>query len=118
VENLEKSFELLVPWVKDTDSNIRRCAVEATRPCGVWCKHIPALKETPEPALTILEFVRSDPSNYVQRSVANWLNDASKSRPDWVMNVCKRWQEESPTKETHWIVKHAIRTLRNKGLCT
>lgn len=118
VKDLEKSFELLVPWVKDTDANIRRYAVEATRPCGVWCKHILALKENPEPGLTILEFVRSDPSNYVQRSVANWLNDASKSRPDWVMNVCKRWQEESPTKETDWIVKHALRTLRKKGLWT
>ncbi|GCL48177.1 MULTISPECIES: DNA alkylation repair protein [Microcystis] len=114
VEDLAHSFDLLTEWVKDQDPNIRRCAVEATRPRGVWCKHIPTLKEKPETGLTILEFVRSDSSNYVQRSVANWLNDASKSCPDWVINTCKRWQNESPTKETYWIVKHAFRTLKKQ----
>ncbi|NET56594.1 MAG: DNA alkylation repair protein [Symploca sp. SIO2E6] len=116
VEDLEKSFELLIPWVKDKDPNIRRCAVEATRPRGVWCKHIPTLKENPEHGLTILEFVRSDSSKYVQRSVGNWLNDASKSRPDWVINTCMRWQEESPTQETNWIIKHGLRTLNKKAI--
>ncbi len=116
VKNLAESFELLIPWVKDEDPNIRRCAVEATRPRGVWCKHIPILKENPESGLTILEFVRSDSSKYVQRSVGNWLNDASKDRPDWVINTCIRWQQESPTLQTKWIVKHAQRTLFKKGL--
>ncbi len=115
VEDLEKSFQLLISWVKDKDANVRRCAVEATRPCGVWCKHIPSLKENPEPGLTILEFVRSDSSKYVQRSVANWLNDASKSRPSWVINICNRWQKESPTKETSWIIKHALRTIKKRA---
>jgi 3-methyladenine DNA glycosylase AlkC len=113
-KDLECSLSLLVPWVKNQDPNIRRCAVEATRPRGVWCKHILALKEHPELGLIILEEVRSDSSNYVQRSVANWLNDASKSCPDWVMNVCNRWQEESPNQATKWIVKHATRTLSKK----
>ena len=116
VEDLPLSFNLLTDWVKNEDPNIRRCAVEATRPRGVWCKHIPTLKENPELGLTILEFVRSDSSNYVQRSVANWLNDASKSRPDWVINTCLRWQNESQTKETIWIIKHALRTLKKQQL--
>ncbi|NER25554.1 MAG: DNA alkylation repair protein [Symploca sp. SIO1C2] len=116
VEDLTTSFQLLIPWVKDKNPNIRRCAVEATRPRGVWCKHIPTLKENPEHGLTILEFVRSDSSKYVQRSVGNWLNDASKSRPDWVINTCMRWQEESPTQETNWIIKHGLRTINKKAI--
>ncbi|NEO69695.1 DNA alkylation repair protein [Moorena sp. SIO3H5] len=115
VDDLAYSFELLTEWVKDEDPNIRRCAVEATRPRGVWCKHIPTLKKNPDPGLTILEFVRSDPSNYVQRSVGNWLNDASKSSPDWVINTCLRWRQDSPTKETSWIIKHALRTLKKQN---
>ncbi|MBC6417835.1 MAG: DNA alkylation repair protein [Prochloron sp. SP5CPC1] len=115
VEDLTLSFQLLIPWVQDQDANIRRCAIEATRPRGVWCKHIPALKENPESGLSILEFVRSDSSKYVQRSVANWLNDASKSRSSWVINVCNRWAIESPTKETAGIIQHALRTIKKKG---
>ena len=109
---LKKSIRLLLPWARDEDYRIRRTAIEATRPRGVWCAHIEPLKKDPEPGLALLELVRSDPSDYVRRSAANWLNDASKSRPDWVRAVCERWQRESPTKETVWIVNHALRTLR------
>ena len=112
--DLDQAFQLLRDWMLDPDPNIRRCAVEGTRPRGVWTAHIEALKQEPEPGLTLLEHVRSDPSHYVQRSVANWLNDASKSRPDWVLAVCARWTEESQTKETAWTVNHALRTLRKQ----
>jgi 3-methyladenine DNA glycosylase AlkC len=113
--DLSRGLKLLEPWVEDSDPNIRRCAVEGTRPRGVWTAHIETLKRNPQPGLAILEPVRSDSSRYVQRAVANWMNDASKSRPDWTREVCKRWTEGSPTKETAWIVHHALRTLRKKG---
>ena len=111
---LGRGLELLRPWVNDHDENIRRCAVEGTRPRGVWTAHIEKLKREPERALPLLEPVRSDPSRYVQRAVANWLNDASKSRPDWTEATCARWLDESPTPETAWIVNSALRTLRKK----
>lgn len=113
--DMRHGLQLLESWVRDADPNIRRCAVEGTRPRGVWTAHIEALKQDPEPGLKLLEPVRSDSSRYVQRAVGNWLNDASKSRPDWVISVCSRWTEESPSKETVWIVNHALRTLRKKG---
>ena len=112
--DLDSGLQHLESWVQDPDPKVRRCATEATRPRGVWCTHIEALKREPEPGLRLLERVRSDPSPYVQHSVANWLNDASKSCPDWVRAVCTRWSQESPTKETAWIVARALRTLRKK----
>jgi len=108
---LARGIELLRAWARDPDHRIRRAAIEATRPCGVWCAHIEALKKDPEPGLVLLELVRSDASDYVRRSAGNWFNDASKSRPDWVRAVCGRWLRESPSEETAWIVKHALRTL-------
>ena len=98
VAELDRGLSLLQSWVHDPDLNVRRCAVESTRPRGVWTAHIEILKHEPQSGLDLLEAVRSDPSRYVQRSVANWLNDASKSQPNWVQIVCARWMEESPTK--------------------
>jgi 3-methyladenine DNA glycosylase AlkC len=106
----------LEPWVADADANIRRCAVEATRPCGVWTRHIRLLKREPDVASHLLEPVRSDPSRYVQTAVANWLNDASKTCPEWVTDLTDRWLRESDTPETAWTVNHARRTLRKRGL--
>ena len=114
-KDLPGALRLLESWVHDPDPCIRRCAVEGSRPRGVWCRHIGDLKRDPEPGLVLLEPVRSDLSRYVQLSVANWLNDASKSTPSWVLSICNRWKAESPTDETDWIVHHALRTLRKKG---
>jgi 3-methyladenine DNA glycosylase AlkC len=109
--DLPGALRLLRPWVHDKDGNVRRCAVEATRPRGVWTEHLEALKDDPEPGLPLLEPLKADPSDYVRRSVANWLNDASKSRPEWTRAVCRRWEKESRAPETRWIVRHALRTL-------
>lgn len=111
-KNLKKSIEILSGWTNHPDENIRRFASEATRPRGVWCEHIEALKQYPELGLTILEPMKSDKAKYVQDSIGNWLNDASKSQPEYVKNLCEKWKKESPTKETAYIIKKALRTIK------
>lgn len=111
IENLEHAITLLTPWTLSDNEYIRRFASESVRPRGVWCKHIEALKESPETGIVLLEPLKSDASKYVRDSVANWLNDASKTRPDFVVNLCKKWEKESQTKATAYIIKRALRSI-------
>jgi 3-methyladenine DNA glycosylase AlkC len=111
-ENVMESLKILSTWTSSTNENIRRFASEATRPRGVWCEHIKILKQQPELALNILEPLKNDASLYVQNSVANWLNDASKTQPLFVKNICAKWGKESNIKETAYIIKRALRTIK------
>lgn len=110
--HLETAIEILSEWVMEESPYVRRFATESTRPRGVWCKHIDKLKEEPQLAICLLEPLKSDPHKYVQDSVANWLNDASKTRPDFVRNICEKWLNETDSKETKYIVKKALRSIK------
>lgn len=99
-------------WVFEPDANLRRFAVEITRPRGVWVKHIARLQAEPWHGLPLLEPCCRDESRYVQDSVANWLNDAAKSRPEWVRDVCRDWlRNHSDNSACCYIVKRAQRNM-------
>lgn len=116
VTDLSSALRMLHGWGADADANVRRCAIESTRPRGVWCAHIESLKHTPAQAESLLDLVKSDPSRYVQNSVANWLNDASKSDVAWVKRVVDRWTKESKSAETAYIVRRALRTASKNSV--
>ena len=103
---LAKRLAVAKRFAADRAMSVRECAWDSFRP---W------LARDLERARRLLDPVRSDPSDYVRRSVGNWLNDASKSRPEWVRSLAAEWRRASKTAETAWIVRHALRTLRKGG---
>lgn len=108
-------IEALIPWTGSRNERLRRYASEVTRPCGVWAPYCPVLRKSPELAIDLLEPLMSDDSKYVRDSVGNWLNDASKTAPDWVMQTTQRWLTQSSTPETQYIVHRGLRTIRKKN---
>jgi 3-methyladenine DNA glycosylase AlkC len=111
-DQLDHALVILRRSSTDPSANIRRFSSEVTRPRGVWSGHIRALKAEPWKGLPVIAPLRADSSRYVQTSVANWLNDASKDAPDWVARVCEEWLAESPVSPTEWICNRALRTIR------
>jgi 3-methyladenine DNA glycosylase AlkC len=109
--DIDAAVRLLQAWVTHPDPNVRRFASEATRPRGVWCAQIETLKGEPWRGLCLLEPLRADDSRYVQNSVANWLNDAAKTQPDWVQEVCARWSRGRVAPATQYIVRRARRSI-------
>ncbi|WP_376709328.1 HEAT repeat domain-containing protein [Comamonas sp.] len=112
VQELPKAIAQLMQWTQDPSERIRRFACEVLRPRGVWCTHISTFKHSPEQALPLLSALNSDPSVYVQDSVANWLNDAAKDQPTWVRGICAQWLESSPTAATRHTCQRALRNLK------
>jgi 3-methyladenine DNA glycosylase AlkC len=116
---IQHGVEIILPlvheWIKDENPAVRRLVTEAFRPRGVMLAHIDDLKEDPSPLKKILEPLLDDPSDYVQKSVANNLNDISKDNPEIVLAWTKEWNTPDATKQRHWILARALRTLIDEG---
>lgn len=107
---LEEGLCLLASVARSQEPTIRRFAAEVSRPRSVWGQHCIALKVNPQLGRPILEALRGESNRYVQLAVGNWLNDASKSRPDWVQALCDEWLRDRNS-GTNWMVKRGLRTL-------
>ena len=110
----EQTISILKNWVTDENHHVRRLVSEGLRPRLPWAKSINSFKKDPYITLKILEFLKNDPSKYVQKSVANHMNDITKDNPDIALDVLARWKKENNA-NTNWIVKHALRNELKKG---
>jgi len=100
-------------WTKSKNEHLRRLASEGCRPRLPWAVALECFKKNPKKVLEILEILKNDESVYVQKSVANNLNDISKDNPHLVIKFVKN--NLGKTKQLDWICKHASRTLLKKG---
>ena len=110
----EKTKQQMLIWTKSDNHHLRRLASEGLRPRLPWAKHLHWVAEEPQWVLPVLENLKNDESRYVQKSVANLLNDLSKTQPEWVLALAQEWLVNS-SQATRWIVKHGLRTLLKQG---
>ena len=111
--DLDRTLAIVKKWTGNKNVHIRRLASEGTRPRLPWAIRINALLGKPELCIPILQDLKSDNEKYVQKSVANHLNDISKDHPQKMLNLVKSWNTNEQS--INWIIQHASRTLIKQG---
>jgi len=104
----DKTIKVMQTWAKSENKHLRRLASEGIRIRLPWAKKFTQFSEDPSPIFDIIEILKDDKSKYVQKSVANSLNDVLKENYNAAIKVIKQWAKE-PTKQRKWIIKHALR---------
>ena len=113
IKHEERMMAQMTAWALHDNEHVRRLASEGCRPALPWGQALAGFKKNPLPVLAILEQLKTDPSLYVRKSVANNLNDISKTHPALVTRIARDWYGKNA--HTDWIVKHGCRTLLKKG---
>ena len=110
----KQTLPILKNWTSDENHHVRRLVSEGSRPRLPWSKVLKRAVENPIQSIELLELLKNDESKYVQRSVANHINDITKDNPKIALDVLARWKKEN-NQNTNWIVKHALRNELKKG---
>ncbi|MCL2500935.1 MAG: DNA alkylation repair protein [Defluviitaleaceae bacterium] len=113
IKHEERMMVQMYAWSRHENEHVRRLSSEGCRPALPWGQALVKYKKDPAPILPILEQLKTDPSLYVRKSVANNLNDISKTHPELIVRLTKEWYGKND--HTDWIVKHGCRTLLKKG---
>ena len=104
-DKMEKVFS---DWGQHSNAHLRRLVTEGTRPRLPWAKKLPFIRNDIDENFKLLKPFLNDSSRYVEKSVANHLNDLSKDEPDKVITFIK----ENLNETSVFIVKRALRTLK------
>lgn len=107
-----KSLEILKEWSQDEHERVRRLSSECLRIRLPWSKKLYTALDYFEDYFEILDHLKNDPDKYIQKSVANNLNDLYKESPDRFEWILSNWKSESPSKECEWIMKHGSRNVK------
>ncbi len=109
-----ETIVVLEQWAKSENEHLRRLASEGTRTRLPWGRKLHNLIAEPHLTRGILETLKFDASKYVQKSVANHLNDISKDHEGYFYEIIESWSKEKHL-STQWIIKHALRNEIKKG---
>lgn len=106
----EQTLAFVHECTADANYHVRRLASEGIRPLLPWAVRVDV---STDEILCVLDKLYADHTRYVTRSVANTLNDISKTDPDRVLETLEGWRQEGKQndQELRWMIRHALRTL-------
>lgn len=112
---IEKNPDQVIPVIKEWSLNpnmrVRRLASECMRIYLPWGKKMTTALDFFDDYKEILSNLRHDQDKYVQKSVANNLNDLYKVSPDHFYQIIEAWEKEGLSDASRWIIKHGSRNI-------
>jgi 3-methyladenine DNA glycosylase AlkC len=103
--------ETMTNWSMDQSFHVRRLSSEGLRPKLPWAPKLDLFVKRPAPVFKVLGNLKADPIRFVQKSVANNLNDYLKLNPEPTVKLIEKWSA-SKNVNTQWIIRHATRNQR------
>lgn len=110
----EKMIRQMQRWATSDSFHLRRLASEGGRPRLPWAPKLQQFIDDPTPLFPVLTILRDDPKKFVQKSVANCLNDVLKDNEASGRELIESWLP-APGKERKWIIRHALRNQLKAG---
>lgn len=107
----EKTFEILSDWSKDENERVRRLSSECLRISLPWAKKLYTALDFFSEYKEILTNLKDDKDKYIQKSVANNLNDLYKEAPEKFYEIIHKWKEGELSKECEWVIRHGSRNV-------
>ena len=107
----EASLKILYDWSKDDNERVRRLSSECLRIRLPWAKKLYTALEYFDMYVEILTNLKDDKDKYIQKSVANNLNDLYKENPEKFYDIVNKWKEGQISKECEWVIKHGSRNI-------
>ena len=109
----QKTLGVMEEWSLDSNVHLRRLACEGLRPRLPWAGKLQQFIDDPGPIIPIIENLRDDNSKFVQKSVANNLNDILKDNYQIGIAIIRKWSKGAG-QNRKWIIKHALRNQLKK----
>jgi 3-methyladenine DNA glycosylase AlkC len=111
----KETLKIILNWSKDKSVHVRRCASEGIRIRLPWANKMNLYEKNFNLCFKILNNLKNDSEKFVQKSVANNLNDLSKENREQFNFILEKWQNEKKfSPQTKWIIKHGSRTINKK----
>lgn len=107
----EETMKILLNWSEDENERVRRLSSECLRIRLPWAKKLYTALDFFDTYIQILSNLKDDKDKYIQKSVANNLNDLYKEKPDKFYAIIEAWKREPLSKECEWVIKHASRNI-------